>query len=180
VVADGAVAAGADGRILAAGPTGVVREAVRLAPGARVVDASGCAVLPGFVDAHTHAVFGGDRADEFVRRLEGADYLQVLAAGGGILSTVRATREAPAPALEARARRALEAMLLSGTTTVEIKSGYGLSTGAELKLLPRIRAVAEGSERERRLPATPAPGSPPEAPLSAAGGPAAPPPGAGR
>jgi imidazolonepropionase len=139
------VAAGADGRILAAGPTGEVREAVRLAPGARVVDASGCAVLPGFVDAHTHAVFGGDRADEFVSRLEGADYLQVLAAGGGILSTVRATREAPAAALEARARRALEAMLLTGTTTVEIKSGYGLSTAAEMKLLRVVRALGAGT-----------------------------------
>jgi imidazolonepropionase len=83
IVADGAVAAGRDGRVLAAGPTEAVRAAVRLAPGARVVDASGCAVLPGFVDAHTHAVFAGDRADEFVRRLEGEDYLQILAAGGG-------------------------------------------------------------------------------------------------
>jgi imidazolonepropionase len=142
VVADGAVAAGADGRILAAGPTAVVRAAVRLAPRARVVDAAGGAVLPGFVDPHTHAVFAGDRADEFVRRLEGADYLQILAAGGGILSTVRATRQAPPAALQTRAARALAAMLLTGTTTVEIKSGYGLSTEAELKLLRVVRALA--------------------------------------
>src|SRR5437773_9680618 len=81
IVADGAVAAGADGRVLAAGPTEAVRAAISLAADARVIDAAGRTVLPGFVDPHTHAVFAGDRADEFVRRLAGADYLQILAAG---------------------------------------------------------------------------------------------------
>jgi imidazolonepropionase len=142
-VADGAVAAGVDGRILAAGPTAAVRAAVQLAPDARVIDASGRAVLPGFVDPHTHAVFAGDRADEFGRRLEGADYLEILAAGGGILSTVHATRAAAAEQLLTRARRALEAMLLLGTTSLEVKSGYGLSTKAELKILRVVRALRD-------------------------------------
>jgi imidazolonepropionase len=140
-VADGAVAVSADGRILAAGPTEAVRAALRLGPGARVIDASGRAVLPGFVDAHTHAVFAGDRVDEFELRLRGADYLEILAAGGGILSTVRATRAASAEALAARTAGFLESMLLLGATTVEIKSGYGLSTAEELKQLGVVRAL---------------------------------------
>jgi imidazolonepropionase len=142
VVADGAVAAGVDGRVIAAGPTEAVRAAISLAPNARVVDAAGRAVVPGFVDAHTHAVFAGDRADEFTRRLAGDDYLEILAAGGGILSTVRATRAAAEEALAARTAGFLEDMLRLGTTTLEVKSGYGLSTEAELKLLRVVDAVA--------------------------------------
>ncbi|MBI3972956.1 MAG: imidazolonepropionase [Chloroflexi bacterium] len=140
-IEDGAVAVGEDGLILAAGPTDTVRAAVMLAEEARIIDASGRAVLPGFVDAQTHAVFAGDRVDEFVRRLEGADYLEILAAGGGILSTVRATREASAGDLLARAQETMEAMLRHGTTTVEVKSGYGLSTADELKMLRVVRAL---------------------------------------
>lgn len=135
IVRDGAVAAGENGRILAVGTTDQVRSEVDLAPGARVIDASGSAVLPGFVDPHTHAVFAGDRADEFARCLEGADYLEILATGGGILSTVRATRAASQEDLEERARGFLAEMLRHGTTAVEIKSGYGLSTDDELKML---------------------------------------------
>jgi imidazolonepropionase len=141
-VPDGAVAVGADGRIIAAGPTARVRAAVRLAHGARVLDASGRAVLPGFVDAHTHAVFAGDRAEEFELRLGGADYLEILAAGGGILSTVRATRSAPDDALALRTAAFLESMLRLGTTTVEIKSGYGLSTEHELRQLGVVRSLS--------------------------------------
>ena len=143
IVEDGAVAAGADGRILAAGPTTAVRAAVSLAADARIVDASGRAVLPGFVDPHTHAVFAGDRSDEFVRRLAGADYLEILAAGGGILSTVRATRAATEDELVAHAARTLDRMLCLGTTTLEIKSGYGLSTAEETKLLRVVRDLAD-------------------------------------
>jgi imidazolonepropionase len=143
LVADGAVAADAAGRIIAVGPTAAVRAAVALAPDACVLDATGCCVLPGFVDPHTHAIFAGDRADELAERLAGADYLAILAAGGGILRTVRATRAATAEALVARAAGFLAEMLRHGTTTVEIKSGYGLSVAEELKLLEVARALAE-------------------------------------
>lgn len=144
-VSDGAVAAGPDGRIVAVGTTARVRAEVALAPDARVIDATGRTVMPGFVDCHTHSVFGGDRAAEFVRRLEGADYLRILAAGGGILSTVRATRVASEDDLEARARSLLMEILRHGTTSVEIKSGYGLSVEDELKLLRVARALGEST-----------------------------------
>ena len=143
IIRDGALAAGADGRILAVGPTAKVRAAVQLAPDTQVIHASGRTVLPGFVDPHTHAIFAGDRADEFARRLEGADYLEILAAGGGILSTVRATRAASESELAKRARGYLAEMLGRGTTTVEIKSGYGLSVEDELKLLRVARSLHE-------------------------------------
>lgn len=152
LIPDGALAAGEDGRILAVGATTEVRASVELAAGARVIDASGRTVLPGFVDPHTHAVFAGDRADEFARRLEGAGYLEILAKGGGILSTVRATRATSAEQLELRAWGYLEEMLRHGTTTVEIKSGYGLSTEDELKML-RV-AAALGRKGPQRVVAT--------------------------
>ncbi len=152
IVQDGAVAVGEDGRILAVGSTDHVRAAVDLAVDGRVIDASGLAVLPGFVDPHTHAVFAGDRVEEFARRLEGADYLEILAGGGGILSTVRATRAASVARLEERARGYLDEMLRHGTTTVEIKSGYGLSTEDELKML-RV-ASSLGRQGPQRVVAT--------------------------
>ena len=140
-IRDGAVAAAGDGRIVAVGPTDEVRRAVRLADGARVVDAAGRAVVPGFVDAHTHAVFAGDRAAEFALRLQGADYLEILRAGGGILSTVRATRAATEAELRDAATHALDVMLAHGTTTVEIKSGYGLDLESELRMLRVARVL---------------------------------------
>ncbi|MGE5619764.1 MAG: imidazolonepropionase [Sphingomonadaceae bacterium] len=148
IIRDGALAAGADGRILAVGPTSQLLASVDLAAGARVIDASGRAVLPGFVDPHTHAVFAGDRAEEFSRRLEGIDYLEILAEGGGILNTVRATRAASETHLRELAAGYLAEMLSHGTTTVEIKSGYGLATGDELKML-RVAAdlAREGTQR---------------------------------
>jgi imidazolonepropionase len=141
IIRDGAVAAGADGRIIAVGPTDAVRATTVLAPGAEVIDATGRAVLPGFVDPHTHLVFAGDRVDEFEQRLAGADYLAILAAGGGILRTVRATRAADPAGLSRRAHAALRAMLRHGTTTVEVKSGYGLTTAEELKLLRVVEGL---------------------------------------
>ena len=152
VVNDGAVAAGSDGRILAVGSTEEVRASVKLSEGARVVDATGRTVLPGFVDPHTHSVFAGDRVQEFARRLEGADYLEILARGGGILSTVRATREAPLDRLMEKARGYLGEMLRQGTTTLEIKSGYGLTTEDEVKIL-RV-AAALGREGPQRVVST--------------------------
>src|SRR5215207_8938220 len=124
IIADGAIAIGADGRVLAVGPTDQVRAQAHPAPTTRVIDGRGRAVLPGFVDPHTHAVFAGDRVDEFAQRLAGAEYLEILAAGGGSLQTVRDTRAAPEDVLVANAKRVLQGMLRSGTTTVEIKSGY--------------------------------------------------------
>lgn len=141
LVRDGAVAA-AEGQIVAVGPTVEVLQAVRLSPNTRVIDASGCVVLPGFVDAHTHLVFAGSRADEFEMRLRGATYLDIAAAGGGILSTVAATRAADEDALVQVGAAYLDRMLACGTTTAEAKSGYGLSLEDELKLLRAIHRLS--------------------------------------
>ena len=92
--------------------------------GARQIDAGGQSVVPGFVDAHTHAVFAGDRCQELRLRLAGATYAEIAAAGGGIVSTVEATRAAPEDALVAQTRARLDEMLACGTTTCEVKSGY--------------------------------------------------------
>lgn len=123
---------------------GPAPEAARLhppAPGDTVIDASGCTVLPGFVDPHTHAVFGGDRREELRRRLGGATYAEIAAGGGGILSTVRATRDSSEEDLVSSAKARLDEMLACGTTTCEIKTGYGLQPDAELKMLRAIRRL---------------------------------------
>ncbi|MFN2224798.1 MAG: imidazolonepropionase-like domain-containing protein, partial [Anaerolineae bacterium] len=120
LVEDGAVAC-ADGRIVAVGPTAELcadwQAAVEL-------DASGLVVCPGFVDAHTHVVWAGDRADEFVQRIQGATYQEIQSRGGGIMATVRATRAAPLTQLMAESRARLDRMLAQGTTTAEVKTGY--------------------------------------------------------
>ena len=105
------------------------------------IDAEGKVVCPGFVDPHTHIVYGGDRLDEFELKSQGADYLEILAAGGGILSTVRATREATHDELVELGLRRLDKMLACGTTTAEIKTGYGLNTDTELKTLRVIEEL---------------------------------------
>ncbi|GAB4554072.1 MAG: imidazolonepropionase [Phycisphaerales bacterium] len=110
----------------------------------RTVDARGRVLMPAFVDAHTHACWGGDRLDEFDMKLKGATYLELLEAGGGIMSTVRATRAASEDELTQRLLERLDVMLREGTTTVEVKSGYGLTTDDELKML---RAIARAAER---------------------------------
>lgn len=138
---DAAIAAH-DGRIVFVGPRAVLPEAVDIQPDVMRVDASGCVIIPGFVDAHTHVVYAGDRRNELRRRLAGATYAQIAAEGGGILSTVAATRAAAEEDLLASARRRLDEMLACGTTTCEAKSGYGLTTDSELKQLRVVRALA--------------------------------------
>lgn len=135
-----------DGRILMTGPRAEIERLV--SPSTEIVDAGGRIVLPGFVDAHTHPVFAGTRADEFEQRAEGATYAEIAARGGGIRSTVRRTRDASEAELLDSARKFRNWFLRGGTTTIEAKSGYGLSLESELKILNVIRRL--GSEGELR------------------------------
>ena len=104
---------------------------------------SGGVMTPGLIDCHSHLVYAGNRADEFEQRLEGASYAEIAKAGGGILSTVRATRAASEDELLAQSLPRLQALLADGVTTLEIKSGYGLSTADELKMLRVARRLGE-------------------------------------
>jgi imidazolonepropionase len=133
-IEDGAVAV-RDGTIVAVAPTGELLDAYD-APD--MIDASGHIAMPGFVDPHTHLVWAGDRASEFERRLAGATYMEILAEGGGIMSTVRATRAADLQSLMLQSRPRLERMLTHGTTTAEVKTGYGLELETELRLMEAI------------------------------------------
>jgi imidazolonepropionase len=142
LIDDGTVAA-RQGRIVFVGSTAEARRSVLVERGATEIDATGRTVLPGFVDPHTHAVYAGDRRDELRRRLAGATYAEVAAAGGGILSTVRATREASEQQLVEQAHPRLGEMLRCGTTTCEIKSGYGLDTPSELRMLRAARRLGQ-------------------------------------
>ncbi|MFI5357599.1 MAG: imidazolonepropionase [Opitutales bacterium] len=126
----------ADGKIAAVGVK------VEAPAEAEVIEANGRVLLPGFVDCHTHACWAGDRLGEWEQKLGGVPYLDILKAGGGILATVRAVREATQKQLAANLRERLNRMLTEGTTTVEVKSGYGLTTEAELKMLRAIRRAA--------------------------------------
>ncbi len=108
---------------------------------ARVRDVEGRCITPGFVDCHTHVVYAGDRAREFELRLQGADYAEIARSGGGILSTVRATRAASEAQLAAAADVRVAAMCRDGTTTLEVKSGYGLDLETELRMLRVARAL---------------------------------------
>ncbi|MBN1888441.1 MAG: imidazolonepropionase [Thermoflexales bacterium] len=134
IIQDGALAVRGE-RILAVGTTSELRAAYTAR---QEIDAAGRVVIPGFVDPHTHLVWAGERAAEFELRVGGASYMEIMAAGGGIASTVRQTRQASIEALVAQCRARLDRMLAHGTTTVEVKTGYGLDTANELKLLEAI------------------------------------------
>ena len=138
IIADGGMLI-EDGRVVAAGSSHEIEKTVTAATD--VVDANGKVVLPGFVDAHTHPVFGGDRIDEFEMRALGATYEQIAESGGGIRSTVRKTRAASEEELLLQAKKHASWFLRGGTTTVEAKSGYGLTIDDELKLLRVIRRL---------------------------------------
>ncbi|NIO70431.1 MAG: imidazolonepropionase [Anaerolineae bacterium] len=137
LIEDGAVAV-SRGLITLVGTT---KEVLAQTEADEMIDASNRVVMPGFVDPHTHLVFAGSREDEFESRLRGATYMEIMAAGGGIMSTVRATRAATLPQLIAQSRERLDRMLAHGTTTAEVKSGYGLNVDDELKMLEAIRQL---------------------------------------
>ena len=139
-IANGAIAC-EGATILAAGRSEEVRAQIALAPDAVIVDGHGHSLVPGFVDPHTHVVFAGDRRDELRRRLGGATYAEIAAAGGGILSTVRATRAASDDELVEQSRVRLAEMLREGTTTAEAKSGYGLDVETEVRMLKTVELL---------------------------------------
>ena len=158
IIEDGAVLV-RDEKIVEVGRTDMLRAAHPHEP---LQDAYGCVVMPGFVDPHTHVVWGGDRALEFEQRLEGARYLDILAAGEGINATVRATRKAGMEALIAQTRSRLFRMFAHGTTTVEAKSGYGLQTATELRLMKVLLALEEESRLDLAITFLGAHAIPPE------------------
>ncbi|RPH98271.1 MAG: imidazolonepropionase [Calditrichaeota bacterium] len=129
-----------DGRILA---TGTTRDIIAAYTAEQQIDAQGCLVMPGFVDSHTHLVYAGSREQEMARKINGESYLQILQSGGGIHSTVRAVREADENQLLHTALKRLDRLLAHGTTTVEIKTGYGLSAKDELKMLTVIQRLQQ-------------------------------------
>lgn len=137
-----AIVAAREGTIVFIGDEADWRATGSLTANAAVVDAHGGAVVPGFVDPHTHVVFAGDRRDELRRRLAGATYADIAAAGGGIVSSVRATRAATDDQLVADTRRRLDEMLRCGTTSCEAKSGYALTVDGELKMLRALQTLA--------------------------------------
>ena len=139
LIEDGAVAV-SDGKIVAIGPSDDLHTAYEAR---EQVDAGGKVVCPGFVDPHTHVVYGGDRVAEFEMRVRGASYMEIMQAGGGIVSSMCATRAASVERLVAGAHRRLDAMLSMGTTTVEAKTGYGLDLESELKMLRAIGTLHE-------------------------------------
>ncbi|MBH8556431.1 imidazolonepropionase [Hymenobacter negativus] len=137
-------------KIVAVGPMDEL-DLSHIGPETRLVDATGCVVMPGLVECHTHLVFGGNRAHEFERKLRGESYLDILASGGGILSTVRATRAASEEELLANALHHLDGFRRYGVTTVEAKSGYGLDRDTELRLV-RVARQAGRQQPVRVVP----------------------------
>jgi imidazolonepropionase len=137
VIPYGTVAA-KDGRIVWAGPADQASRKVSLLPRGKELDATGRVVMPGFIDSHTHLLFAGTREREFEMRLQGASYQEIAEKGGGIKSTVEKTRRASREELAAVGKKNLDSILSLGTTTVEAKTGYGLSTRDEIKMLEAL------------------------------------------
>ncbi len=131
-----------DESIVAVGTTDELKASY---PDEPTLDASGCILMPGFVDPHTHVIWAGDRANEFEMKMAGTPYLDILAAGGGIISTVKQTRSASMETLITQTRSRLLRMFAHGTTTVEAKTGYGLQTATELRLLKALLALDDES-----------------------------------
>jgi imidazolonepropionase len=119
---------------------------IRFKKTSRLINAKGCVICPGFVDSHTHLVFGGSREDEFVQRVTGVTYEKIAKAGGGIVQTVKMTRQASEDALYMSAMKRLKNLSKHGTTTVEIKSGYGLTVAEEMKTLRVIKRLKKDSK----------------------------------
>ncbi len=143
IVEDGAMVVD-DGVIAWLGPTASLDARLRDEAGGAVLDAEGALVTPGLIDCHTHLVYAGNRAREFEMRLQGATYEEIARGGGGIVSTMRATRAASEEELRSQSGARLDAMLAEGVTAVEIKSGYGLDVASELKCLRVARSLAQG------------------------------------
>ena len=133
-----------DGHIVAVGDGA---EWAKTVPVDKQIDATGKTVLPGFVDSHTHFVFGGYRADEFLWRMEGMTYMEIMERGGGINNTMKATRNASAEELIEHSMDILEKMLAFGITTVEGKSGYGMDHDTELKQLEVMKGIGTAPAR---------------------------------
>ncbi len=143
IIEDGALAVSGD-RLVFVGETSDLAKKTRLDDSTtKTIDATDRVVMPGFVDPHTHAVFGGSRVNEFVQKLRGASYMEILEKGGGILKTVRETRRLSPEELASVSIGYLDNMLLHGTTTVEVKTGYGLDRESELKMLKAIRLLQQ-------------------------------------
>jgi imidazolonepropionase len=137
IIKNGAIAI-KDGKILAVGPTKEILSQVTEKPTLPEIEFPGLLATPGFVDSHTHLTFGGSRENDFVMKLAGKSYLEILKAGGGILNTLRSTRAASPSELVRNAFSYAESMLSMGSTTIEAKSGYGLDTENELKMLKAV------------------------------------------
>lgn len=140
IIEHGGVAVAGE-EILAVGASDEVEGRSPLASGCTIIDAQGAVVTPGLIDAHTHPVFSMTREREFEMRLEGKSYMEIAEAGGGIRASVRDLRQTPAEVLRDKTRRRLDRLLAHGITTIEAKSGYGLSTEAEIKSLEIVREL---------------------------------------
>jgi imidazolonepropionase len=140
LIENGAIAI-KDGKILAIGPTREVLSEVTEEPELPAIEFPGMLATPGFIDSHTHLAFGGSRENDFAMKLAGKSYLEILEAGGGILNTLRSTRSATQDELTSNSFSYAEGMLSMGTTTIEAKSGYGLDTENELKMLKAVEQL---------------------------------------